>query len=101
MIQDAKAYSTMLYTIPNLPLSLHWLMTRNLPDALTLLSSSEAECESIAKLKSLTFSEKPKLQVSQLGVIPGKKLGSLKEVENEKVCFFRSSDEYRMMLIGF
>jgi len=100
MILDAKAYSRMLCTMANPPQSLHWLIAWNLPDALGLFSTSEAEFQSIAKLKSPPFREKPKLQGSQLAGTPRKKLGSSREFENRKVCSL-SSNACRMILIGF
>jgi hypothetical protein len=72
----------------------------NLPDALRLFPTSEAEFQSIPKLKSPPFREKPKLQVSQLAGAPGKKLGFSRDFENGKVCLL-SFNECRMILIGF
>lgn len=100
MISNAKAYSRMLCTMPNPPQFIHWLIAWNLPDALKLFSTSEAEFQSIAKLKSPPFREKPRLQGSHFAGTPGKKLGCSREFENGKVCSL-SSNACRMMLIGF
>jgi hypothetical protein len=100
MITDAKAYSRMLCTMPNPPLSLYWMIAWNLPDTLRLFPASEAEFQSIPKLKSPPVREKPKLQGSQSTGTPGKKLGFSREFENGKVCRL-SFNQCRMMLIGF